>query len=179
MAGDVNTGVTIMQMDIGMDTGPMLAHKAVPIIETSTTASLLDELAVLGAQALAECLAPYVAGTLVPTAQPTEGVTMAPKIDKAEMQAGWEDAALLERKIRALGSIWFEYQGERIKILKAKAVAKPHAYPAGHVLDDHLAIACHGGVLHPLMVQRAGGKAQSTADFLHGHPIPAGTILKP
>jgi methionyl-tRNA formyltransferase len=179
MAGDATTGVTIMQMDVGMDTGPMLAEKSIPISASSTTNSLLNELAVLGAQALLECLESYVAGTLVPTAQPAEGLTMAPKIDKAEMQADWEDAALLERKIRALGSVWFEYQGERIKILKAKAVAESHAYPVGHVIDNHLAIACHRGILHPLMVQRAGGKTQSTADFLHGHPIPAGTILKP
>jgi methionyl-tRNA formyltransferase len=179
MAGDANTGVTIMQMDVGMDTGPMLAHKTVPITGTSTTNSLLDELSVLGAQALLECLPPYVAGTLTPTLQPAEGVAMAPKIGKAEMQGDWEDAGILERKIRALGSIWFAYQGERIKILKAKAVAKPHAYPAGYVIDNHLAIACHGGVLHPTMVQKAGGKAQSVEDFLHGHPISAGTILKP
>ena len=179
MAGDAKTGVTIMKMDVGMDTGPMLTEKSVPISASSTTTSLLDELAVLGAQALLECLEPYVAGTLIPTPQPTEGVTMAPKIDKAEMQADWEDAALLERKIRALGSIWFAYQGERVKILKAKAVAESHAYPMGHVMNDHLAIACHGGILHPIMVQRAGGKAQSVEDFLHGHPIPAGTILQP
>lgn len=179
IAGDATTGVTIMKMDVGMDTGPMLAHKVVPITETSTTASLLDELAVLGAQALLESLEPYVVGTLMPTPQPAEGFTMAPKIDKAEMQADWEDAALLERKIRALGSIWFTYQGERIKILKAKATAEFHTHPIGHVLDNHLAIACHGGILHPTMVQRAGGKAQSVEDFLHGHPIPAGTILKP
>ena len=179
MTGDTHTGITIMQMDVGMDTGPMLTHKALLITGASTTTSLLDELAVLGSQALLECLGPYVGGTLIPTPQPSEGVTMAPKIDKAEMQADWEDAALLERKIRALGSIWFEYKGERIKILKAKATGELHAHPIGHVIDDHLAIACYRGILHAVMVQRAGGKAQSTADLLNGHPIPAGTILKP
>jgi methionyl-tRNA formyltransferase len=179
IAGDTHTGVTIMQMDVGMDTGPMLGHKAVPITGTSTTASLLDGLAVLGAQALLECLEPYVAGTLIPTPQPTSGVTMAPKIDKVETQADWADAEILERKIRALGSIWFDYKEERIKILRAKAVGESHAYPVGQVIDDRLTIACHGGVLYPIMVQRAGGKVQSVEDFLHGHPIPAVTILKP
>jgi methionyl-tRNA formyltransferase len=168
-----------MKMDIGMDTGPMLKHKAVPITSTSTTQNLMEDLSVLGAQLLLDCIDPYVTGTLMPTPQPTNGVIMAPKIDKSEMELNWaDDAATMERKMRALGSVWLPYGEDRIKILSATVTTESHTYPVGQVIDDQLSISCKAGILHPIMVQRAGGKAQSIADFLHGHPIPAGTSLK-
>ena len=171
MAGDPVTGITIMQMEAGLDTGPMLATVRAPI-EGRSTGEMTAELADLGAQ--------LMVGTLRelknhrPLAQDDDEATHAPKIDKAEARIDWhEDAAIVARKVQGLAPFpgaWFEKDGDRIKVLKAKA-AEGDGTP-GMVLDDALTIACGDGAVRLLRVQKAGKPAMDTDEFLRGsHPI--------
>ncbi len=180
-AGDAQSGITIMVMEEGLDTGPMLLKESVPIGPGTTAAALHDALAALGARLIVDALAGLENGALLPVPQPSAGVTYAKKIAKEEARLDWRaQAAVLERRIRAFNPFpgaWFEAKGERIRVLAA--VAEPHVRAAapGTVLDAGLAIACGEGALRPTLLQRAG-KAPVAADaFLRGFPLPPGTSV--
>jgi methionyl-tRNA formyltransferase len=176
LAGDPVTGVTIMQMEAGLDTGPMLVSTRTPV-DDKTTGELTAELAELGAGLLIEVLADLSGHHATP--QPELGVTYAAKIDKAETRIDFTRAAeQIERQIRAFApapGAWFELDGERYRILAAKVVAREGA--AGTTLDEHLTIACGHGALAPALIQRAGRPAMSAGELLRGRAIPAGTLL--
>jgi methionyl-tRNA formyltransferase len=175
LAGDEVTGVTIMQMEEGLDTGPMLLKRDVQI-DRKTAGQLTEILSFLGAHALMDWLAEPKAHS--PQSQP-DGATYAAKIDKAEARIDWRrSAAEIERQIRAFNPVpgaWFEANGERIKLLEADAVENSGA--PGEILDDSLTIACGSGAIRPLKVQRAGKAAMTVGELLRGFAIPKGTIL--
>jgi methionyl-tRNA formyltransferase len=181
-AGDGETGITLMQMDAGLDTGPLLLARALPIAPTDTAASLHDKLAVLGAQLAVEGVPPWVAGRLSPQAQPEAGITYAHKIDKAEAAIDWAaPAAHIERRVRAFdpfpGAV-FTLAGEPVKLWRAR-LAPGHGEP-GQCLpspDGGLRVACGDGALDVLELQRSGGRRVTVADFLRGQPLAAGTRL--
>jgi methionyl-tRNA formyltransferase len=176
MAGDAETGVTIMQMEAGLDTGPMLHIVRTPIAD-KTTGELTEELAELGAGAMVEVLAGL--SGYAPQVQDDALACYAPKIDKAEGRIDWaRSAGELVRHIHGLAPFpgaWFELEGERIKLLRAEALAASGA--PGTVLDDDLTIACATGALRPLRLQRAGKPAMERADFLRGRPVAVGVVL--
>jgi methionyl-tRNA formyltransferase len=175
LAGDKITGVTIMQMEAGLDTGPMLAKVETPV-ERKTAGELTTELAQIGADLLVRTLADLPP----PEPQPDEGVTYAAKIDKSEARLDFLiSASQVERQIRAFApapGAFFELNGERFRILAADAVMSDAAAP-GTVLDDALTIQCNPGAIRPLLVQRAGKGVMTPADLLRGYAIPAGTKL--
>jgi methionyl-tRNA formyltransferase len=177
MAGDEATGVTIMQMEAGLDTGPMLLKRAVEI-EDKNAAQLTDELAKLGAIMMVEVLADLPRFEPIP--QPEEGVTYAAKIRKEEARIDWERPAReLVRHVQGLAPFpgaWFEAGGERIKLLAADATSG-HGRP-GEVLDEGFTIACGNGALRANLLQRAGKGAMSADELLRGFAIPPGTLLK-
>jgi methionyl-tRNA formyltransferase len=177
MAGDAITGVTIMQMEAGLDTGPML-HAGELRIDTKNAAQLTQELAELGAQLMVEVLADLSA--FPARVQPDDGVTYAAKISKDEARIDWtRPASELQRHVQGLAPFpgaWFEVAGERVKLLAASTSAD-RGEP-GTVLDDQLTIACGTGALRPVLVQRASRSPMPLADFLRGLPIPMGTALK-
>ncbi|MFN4113059.1 MAG: methionyl-tRNA formyltransferase [Sphingomonadaceae bacterium] len=176
MAGDEETGVTIMQMEAGLDTGPMLAKATTPI-DSKTTGELTAELAELGANLMVEVLAGL--DQLAPQVQPEEGVTYAAKIDKAEARIDWSrPAADVVRHIHGLSPFpgaWCEIAGERVKLLKAE-VAHGNDKP-GTVLDSKLTVACGTGAIRPLRLQRAGKPAMGVEEVLRGYPVAPGTML--
>ena len=176
LAGDPVTGVTIMQMEAGLDTGPMLAAARTPV-EDKTGGELTAELAELGASLLIEVLADLPGHAA--SAQPELGVTYAAKIDKAETRIDFSHGAeQVERQVRAFAPVpgaWFELDGERYRLLAAQVVAREGA--AGTTLDDQLTIACGHAALRPVLIQRAGRPVMSVAELLRGRPIPAGTKL--
>lgn len=176
-AGDKATGVAIMQMDEGLDTGDVLLEKSVPINSETTAGSLHDTLAALGAEMIVEVLANYHA--LTPTPQQEDGVTYAHKIKKEESLIDWSmDAVSVERKIRAFNpypSMYFTYNNERIRILKAQPVDMQGQ--AGNVLDDALTIACGKGAIKPSLVQRQGKQPMKPEELLRGFQIKKGESL--
>ncbi|MBY5934529.1 methionyl-tRNA formyltransferase [Tateyamaria omphalii] len=177
MAGDAETGVCIMQMEAGLDTGPVLLRGSTPIGATETTADLHDRLAGMGAGLIVEALAGLA--DLVPEVQPEEGVTYAAKIDKAEAAIDWSrDAVEVDRLIRGLSPFpgaWFEHEGTRIKVLGS--VLAEGAGAPGMVLDDALTVACGSGAVRLTRLQRAGKGAQDADVFLRGLPLSKGTQL--
>lgn len=177
LAGDEMTGVTIMGMEAGLDTGPMLATVKTPI-EAKTSGILTEELAEKGARLMVAVLADLNAFPPVP--QPDQGITYASKIEKSEARIDFaQPAAAIERQIRAFNpapGAFFEHGGERVRILAAEVESGDMA-PPGTVIDDALAIACGAGVLRPLLVQRAGRGAMAPSDLLRGYALPAGTML--
>ena len=179
LAGDDETGVTIMMLEAGLDTGPILLQAKVPITPKTTASALHDELASLGAGLLQPALRGLAAGTLRPAAQPTAGVTYAAKIGPEEGRIDWRrSAAEIERQVRALNAspgVWFDLTGERIRVLGGLVVGGEG--PPGTVLDDRLKIACGDAAIRIEMLQRAGKTAMSAADFLRGNRLPVGTIL--
>jgi methionyl-tRNA formyltransferase len=181
LAGDTETGITIMQMEEGLDTGPVLVQQAVPIPPGITAASLSAELAVLGARLLLEALEGVATGSLALRPQPQEGVTWAGKIGREDGRLDWRlAAAVLERRVRALDpwpGAFFEVGGERIRVLAAAALPRASARPPGTVLDNSLSIACGDGVFQPLRLQRPGRAPLESPAFLRGFPIAAGTVL--
>jgi methionyl-tRNA formyltransferase len=177
LAGDAETGITIMQMEAGLDTGPMLAIEHTPI-DAKTAGELTEELAEIGGRLIVQVLSDLDA--YPPTVQPEDGVTYAKKIEKAE---AWLDfsapAVQVERQIRGFApapGAFFEFEGERYKVLAAEA-GTGGGWP-GNVLDDRLTIACGKGTIRPTRVQRAGKPVMATADLLRGNQIPLGTYLK-
>lgn len=175
LAGDAETGVGIMQMERGLDTGPVRLEGRTPVADKDA-GTLTAELAAMGARLMVRVLADIDA--FPPTAQQGE-TSYAPKIDKAETRLDFaEPADAVARRIRAFAptpGAWFEHQGERIRILLGEVVAG-NAAP-GTVLDDALTIACANDAIHPLVVQRAGRGRMIPADLLRGFAIPAGTRL--
>jgi len=182
LEGDAETGVSIMLMDQGLDSGPILARRAMPLEATATGASLHDRLAAEGAALLLEALADWSAMRIVPRPQPAAGVTYARKLSRAESRLDWGQSSVrLERQVRAFfpwpGS-WFERDGQRIRVLKAALDAGQGQ--AGTVLDrgaGRLVVACGEGALELLEVQREGKAAMAAADLLRGFPMPAGERL--
>ena len=176
LAGDRETGVTIMQMEAGLDTGPMLAKVTTPV-EGKTTGELTEQLAASGAELMAAVLADLT--RYPPQVQPEEGVTYAHKIDKAETRIDWnQPAQQVERQVRAFApapGAWFEFEGERCKVLAAQ-LAEGQGAP-GTVLDDALTIACGSGAIRPTLVQRAGRPVMATQDLLRGWAIAPGAQL--
>jgi methionyl-tRNA formyltransferase len=176
MAGDQVTGVTIMRMEAGLDTGPMLATARTPI-DDKTAGELTEELAEIGAQLMVGTLIDLPMLHAIP--QDDGQASYAPKIDKAEARIDWSgDAEAIERKVRGLAPFpgaWFERDGERIKVLKAQVLAREGK--PGTTLDDALAIGCGYAALRPVRIQRAGKPAMAVEDFLRGKPIPAGTLI--
>ncbi|WP_340316796.1 methionyl-tRNA formyltransferase [Rhizorhabdus argentea] len=178
LAGDLVTGVTIMRMERGLDTGPMLAKIETPV-DAKTGGELTDELARSGATLMVEVLADMTA--YPPVAQPETGSTYAPKIDKSEARIDFrEPAGQVERQIRAFNPVpgaWFEHQGERIRILACDIVDSNGLAAPGEVIDDQLTVECIAGAIRPTRVQRAGKAAMSTVEMLRGFAIPAGAHL--
>ncbi|MEI6486011.1 MAG: methionyl-tRNA formyltransferase [Sphingomonadales bacterium] len=174
LAGDAVTGVTIMAMEEGLDTGPMLAFAETPVAG-KTSGDLFAELAELGAALLLDVLAHPRAA--VP--QPEDGVMIAPRIDKAEAHLDTsQPAAALERAVRAFNpapGAWLEIAGERVKILAASV--EPGAPAPGITVDDRLGIGTADGILRPTLVQRAGKPAMPAAALLNGWRVPAGTAI--
>lgn len=177
LAGDAITGVTIMQMEAGLDAGPMLATVET-VIAHKTAGALTAELAQMGADLLVQVLANPDA--FPPVVQPEDGVFYAPKIDKAESRLDFlVSAPQVERQIRAFApspGAFFELNGERFRILAADAEISASERP-GTVLDGRLAIQCNPGAIVPTIIQRAGKAAMTPADLLRGFAIPPGTRL--
>lgn len=175
LAGDEVSGVTIMRMDEGLDTGPMLLERDLTI-SGKNAGQVMEELAKLGAAALIE----WLDHPTPPRPQPAEGVTYASKIDKAEARIEWRRTAEeIERQVRAFApspGAWFEVNGERIKLLEACVGTDASGKP-GEVLDDCLNVAAGTGYIHPSKVQRAGRSAMSPGELLRGFSIAKGTIL--
>jgi len=178
LAGDAESGVDLMRMEAGLDTGPVLLERRTPISRDDTGGSLHDRLAALGANVLAEGLRRTLAGeTLVATPQPEEGVTYAHKLDKAEARLDFSRPAIeLERQVRAFDP-WpvaeGEIAGEALRIWAAHALEGDHAAAPGSVLGagrDGIDIACGQGALRITAVQRAGGKRIGATDYLNARP---------
>lgn len=177
LAGDAETGITIMQMEAGLDTGPMLLKGVLPITVETTGGSLHDALADLGARLMVQYLADPAA--YPPEVQPEDGVTYAAKIDKAELKLDWSlPAGQLDRVIRTFApkpGAWAEINGERVKVLAA--VPAPGSGVPGTALDDAVTIATGEGALRLTHLQRPGKGPVAAADLLRGWPVPAGTLL--
>ncbi len=176
LAGDAETGVTIMRMGTGLDTGPMLAVVKTPV-DGKTGGGLTTELARIGADLLVQVLRDLNAHP--PIEQPADGVTYASKTDKAESRLDFTRTAIeVERQVRAFApapGAFFEHGGERFRILAADLIEAQGA--PGTVLDDALTIACANGALRVRTIQRAGKSAMTPAELLRGFALPAGTIL--
>ncbi|MCZ8370412.1 MAG: methionyl-tRNA formyltransferase [Porphyrobacter sp.] len=176
MAGDEVTGVTIMQMEAGLDTGPMLHKVSVPV-GRKTTGELFAELGAVGAAAMVEVLANLAA--FPPEVQDDSAAIYAPKIDKAEAKIDWaQPAETVERLVRGLAPFpgaWFELGEERVKLLLAEVVEGTGA--PGSVLDENFTVACGSGAILPLRLQRAGKPVLERGDFLRGWAVAAGTVL--
>jgi methionyl-tRNA formyltransferase len=182
LAGDSETGVTIMQMDEGLDTGPMLLREAIAIGPKTTAGELHDELAALGARLIVAALAGLADGALAPRPQPLDGVTYAAKLRREEASLDWrQPATVLERQVRAFDpwpGAFFEVRGERIRVLAAEARQLAAGAAPGTILDEIFTIACGQGVFRPLKLQRPGRAALDTAAFLRGFSLPPpGTVL--
>ena len=180
MAGDPETGVMVMKMEEGLDTGPIAMERRVPIGPDATAGELHDELARLGAELIPVALAALERGSLQLTPQPAAGATYANKIDKAETPIDWSKPwQQVHDHCRGLSPFpgaWFEFPGAgRVKVLRATkgdGSGKP-----GQVLDDRLTIACGDGSVRIVELQRAGGKPMSAEEFLRGTPIVRGSVL--
>ncbi|KMS57366.1 methionyl-tRNA formyltransferase [Sphingobium cupriresistens] len=174
LSGDNVTGVTIMDMEAGLDTGPMRAKHVTPI-EDKTAGQLTTELAQAGAALMVEVLDDIAQHA--PLAQPEDGVIYASKIDKAEARIDFGHSAhQVERQVRAFNPFpgaFFEYRGERFRILAAHV--EHHGGPAGELLDDSLLIGCGHDAIRPTLIQRAGKAAMSPGELLRGYEMPAGS----
>lgn len=175
LAGDAETGITIMQMDAGLDTGPMLLREAVPISAATTSAELHDALAELGARLVLRALQENPA----PQTQSDEHATYAPKLTREAGRVDWtQDAAQIERQVRAFDpwpGTFTTLRGTVLKILRAEPT--DGAGTPGTVLDGALAVACGAGALRLTQVQLAGRPAMAADAFLRGHPVPPGIVL--
>jgi methionyl-tRNA formyltransferase len=176
-AGDDQTGVTIMKMDAGLDTGPMLSQRALPLAPDETGQSLHDKMSVIGAEALIDTLPHYLNGKLRPQAQPEEGVTYAPQIEKEEGRIDWTKSAVeIERLVRAFTpwpGTFTSWDGKLLKILKALPPQANGGNPdnAGLVIkhQGQIAVQTGDGLFYPTQVQPEGKKAMSIDDFVRGY----------
>ena len=180
-AGDTETGVTIMQMDEGLDTGPMLLRQALPIAADETTASLHDKLAALGGEMIVDALRRLEAGTLGAQPQPETGVTYAAKISREEAALDFtQPAAVLARKVRALNPFpgaSGQFNGVTLKVWQAEAEADVAGVPGAVLAADpgrDVLVACGEGALRMTQLQRPGGKRLAAADFLKGFAMEGG-----
>ena len=178
LAGDAQTGISIMQMDPGLDTGPVLAQAATPIAAEDDAGTLHDRLAELGAGLIVEALDAVAGGRARPTAQPQAGITYARKIEQRETGLDWTRPAVeLERAVRAFrpapGAVT-RLDGEPLKLWRARIVDQ--RLPPGALTAD-LVVGCGSGALQILELQRAGGKRLCAADYLRGHPLRTGARL--
>ena len=184
LSGDRETGVTTMRMDEGLDTGPMLLAERTPISAADSAEAVHDRLAELGARLIVSTLDGLMRNTIDPVPQPADGVTYAHKLGKEEGALDWRrPAAELERKVRAFHpwpGTWFEFNGERIKVLAAGlalAAGGPGTLAVGR--DGFPVVACGVGGLRFLQLQRPGRSAQPADAFLRGFALTAGTVLPP
>ncbi|MGQ3276885.1 MAG: methionyl-tRNA formyltransferase [Shinella sp.] len=186
MAGDTETGMMVMKMDKGLDTGPVALTARVAIGETTTAGELHDALMQAGGALLVEAMAKLEAGDLPLTEQAQEGVLYAAKIDKAETRIDFSRPATdVHNHIRGLSPFpgaWFELsiagKPERVKVLASERADEASAKPAGTVLDDRLTIACgNSGAVRFTRLQKAGGKPLDAADFLRGTPVAVGQVI--
>ena len=181
LADDRETGVTIMQMDEGLDTGPILLAESVAIGPEATAATLHFQLATLGARLIVRALAGRADGTLAARPQPAAGVTYARKLARDEGRIDWGRPAIeLERAVRALNpvpGVWFEHGAERIKVLAATMAESGATALPGTVLDAGLTVACGSGALRLIRLRRAGRAAVDAEAFLRGYALPPGTRL--
>ena len=177
LAGDTETGICVMQMEAGLDTGPVLLREATPIGAQETTGALHDRLSEMGARCIVETLSRLE--ELSPEPQPEDGVTYAAKIDKAEARIDWTRPAVdVDRQIRGLSPFpgaWTEVAGERVKLLGSR-LSEGQGAP-GEVLDDALTVACSTDSVQVTRLQRAGRGAGSAEDVLRGWAVPPGTML--
>lgn len=180
LAGDDKTGITIMKMEAGLDTGPVIETCETAIAKDETAATLHDRLASLGADCLIPALEAYAAGQVTPVTQSDEGVCYAGKIDKAESRIDWRAAASdIDRQVRALSPFpgaWTTAKGERLKIVFGRPVADMSGEP-GRILDDRLTVACGDGAYRVLCAQRPGRRAADVDALLRGFDLPAGSRL--
>ncbi|MBE0533026.1 MAG: methionyl-tRNA formyltransferase [Rhodospirillales bacterium] len=180
LAGDAETGITLMRMDEGLDTGPILLTQRVPITPDTTAGTLHDALAEVGARLAVEGLAGLAEGRIVSKPQPAEGATYAAKLEREESRLDWRlPAADLERCVRAFQpspGAWCEVAGSRVKVLAAR-VLPGAGQPPGTVMDGALTVACGEGALRLERVQREGKAPTDTAAFLRGFAVPAGSRL--
>jgi methionyl-tRNA formyltransferase len=185
MAGDAETAATVMRMEAGLDTGPICRMERVPISPDTTAGELHDILAERGAGLMVRALAELEQGRLDCTPQPADGVTYAAKIDKGETRIDFgAPAREVHNRVRGLSpapGAWFEaaHEGrnERVKLLRTELLAHAPSAPPGTLLDDALAIACGGGAVRMLEVQRSGRKPMAAAEFLRGFPLAPGMRL--
>jgi methionyl-tRNA formyltransferase len=180
MAGDRETGICIMQMDEGLDTGGVLSRESVPIGPQTTAGELHDVLAALGARMIVEAVAGRADGAMTAVLQPDTGVTYAAKIDKAETRIDWSRPAVeLDRHIRALSPFpgaWTQLGAERIKIL-AVEIVPDRSGPPGQTLDDALLVGCGTWSLRATLIQREGKRPMPTDEAIRGKTIPRGSQL--
>ncbi len=180
MAGDAESGVTIMRMEEGLDTGPMAMLERVPIGADMTAGELHDALARLGADLMVRALGALERGSLQLTPQLDEGVTYANKIDKDETQINWAKPwkAVHDhcRGLSPFPGAWFEFAGTRIKVLRS--TRGEGAGASGTVLDDRLTVACGEGAVRLVEVQRAGKQPMKAEEFLRGTAVVKGTVLR-
>ncbi len=188
LAGDAETGITIMKIDAGMDTGPMLSVAREVIRPDDTTASLGERLSLIGAQLMADTLPKYLRGEIVPQPQPEEGATYSPKIDKADAQIDWGKSAIeIERMVRAYipwpgtHTLW---NGQMVKVLKAEVRVRDQSSEPGDQVglvvkleDGAIGVITGAGILILKEIQLAGRKAMKTEDFVRGQPKFIGAML--
>ncbi|HEY0940714.1 MAG TPA: methionyl-tRNA formyltransferase [Steroidobacter sp.] len=182
-AGDKETGVTIMQMDVGLDTGPMLLERVIPIGARETAATLHDRLSILGAEAVLEAIEAIAAGTATPRQQPEDGATYAAKIRKEEALIDWSRSAMdIDRQVRAFNP-WpiaeTRWNGQQLRVWEAIPLDKKTSAAPGTVVatsSDGIEVATGDGILQLTRVQAAGRKAMPAADFLRAHR-PEGAVL--
>ena len=179
LAGDAETGVTIMRMEAGLDTGPMLLKESLPIADTDSAGNLHDKLAEMGARLIVEALARLERGDRSGEIQPAEGVTYAAKLAKAEAVLDWRQAAIqLDRAVRAFNPFpgaTAQIDGQAVKIWRAELA--PGAGEPGLVLAagaEGIVVACGEGALRLIELQKSGGKRLPAADFLHGFALKSG-----
>ncbi|ASU37282.1 methionyl-tRNA formyltransferase [Herbaspirillum sp. meg3] len=183
-AGDSETGITIMQMEEGLDTGPMLLMEALPITDTDTTGSLHDKLAALGAKMIVDAVQKLEQGELPATPQPDEGANYAAKISKEEAALDFtQSAEVLARKIRAFNPFpgaSAQFGGVTVKLWQAQVMDEETAAAPGSILaanaHDGVKVACGDGVLHITELQKPGGKRLPAAEFLKGFPLADGAF---
>jgi methionyl-tRNA formyltransferase len=184
LAGDAQTGISIMQMEPGLDTGPVYREAVLPIAARDTAATLHDKLATLGARLIVDVMADLERGLLLPRAQPAEGVTYAAKITKEEALLDWrESAEMLERKVRAFDPFpvaHFPHRGEMLRVWEASALPGPSGLPGvvAQTNDAGITVHCGHGALRLEALQRPGGRRLAVREFRRGLDLPSGTRLE-